>query len=237
MEKDDLHSLTRQYKQDRNPKTLERIVQGLQPTIDHTLYSLNTADDPVVRNKAWIVAAKSVDKYDPDSHEGVELPTFVSSQLRQLTRDVRHSRAPIQMPERIQLDAYKMNNATRQFEDEHGREPDMLELADYTGMPMKRLKKLNQYQFAVPTEESVGEVAGQQEPDYSVDAMEMIYHDSDHTDRKIMELKMGYGGFTPMTPKDVATKLNLTPTQLSRRSMRIAKRISELESDIQEVNK
>jgi DNA-directed RNA polymerase specialized sigma subunit len=219
------------YRANPAPDTLHGVVKTLAPTINYALASVNAVDDPLVRSKAQIYAAQAVAKYDPVY--GANLATHVGHQLRQLTRTARQSRAPVKIPERVQLDSFKLSEAKKSFMDEFGHEPDILELADHTGMPVKHIEKLNRYQFSIPSEEGYGADIEHEGPDFAKDALEYIHHDSDHTDRRILELKLGYGGHAPLNPQEVGAKLKLTPSQLSRRSMRLAKRIHEVQSALE----
>lgn len=220
------------YKVDPRPEKLHAVVSALQPTINYALGQVNAFGDPLVSSKATLYAAEAVEKYDPKF--GASLPTFVTSHLRQLSRTARQSRSPVRIPERIQLDSFKMSQARTRYADENGREPDMLELADYTGVPMKRLEKINRYQFSIPSEAQVGDTE-QEGPDYDREAMEYVYHDADHTDRRILEMKTGFGGHPVMAPKDIAFQLRLTPTQLTRRSIRLTNRINKLRDSLTQI--
>ena len=229
---DDQHidHLYQNYKAKPTQENLASVVKGLEPTINYALSSVGSFDDPLVHGKARIYAANAVEKYDPSF--GASLPTHVSSQLRQLSRTARQSRSPVKLPERIQLDSYRMNQSIKSFEDTHGREPDTLELADHSGMPVERIAKVRKYQMAVPTEGAVGDAFQESEPDFEKEAVDYVYHDCDHTDRRILEMKTGYGGHPVTSPKETAMKLNLTPTQLTRRSMRLTKRINEIQAGL-----
>ena len=201
------------------------VLRSLRPTIDFNLAQYNAGNDPLVRAKAMSYAADAVKKFDPSM--GVKLTTHLSAQLRQLSRVVRQSRSPVRIPERMQLEAMNLNHARTRFFDEHGREPDTLELADFTGTPVKRIEKIRKYQVAIPSEAAMGEQA-HAEPDYDSEALDYVFHDSDHVDRRILEMKLGYAGHPVMTPKAIATALRLSPTQLSRRSARLALRINSI---------
>ena len=225
MEDLDIDQAYAAYQADPNPDNLTRVVKGLRPTIDYGLAQYNAAQDPLLRAKAMSFAVDAVQKFNPTM--GASLPTFLSSQLRQLSRAARQSRSPVKIPERLQIEAMKLNHARKAFFDEHGREPDTLELADYTGTPVKRIEKVRRYQVAVPSEEAMGEQPDT-EPDFDREALEYVYHDSDHLDRRVLEMKMGYAGHPVMEPKAIATALNLSPTQLSRRSARLAMRINSI---------
>lgn len=75
-----------------------------------------------------------------------------------------------------------------------------------------------------------------QTPDYEKEALRMIYYDSDHVDRKIMEYKMGYGGKRQMPANQVSEKLKISPSQVTRRSQRISKRIINILEDQNAIN-
>jgi hypothetical protein len=213
------------YRQKPGPDTLHAVVRTLKPTIQYSLGAVGALGDPLLEAKANLHAATAVERYDP-AH-GAALPTFVASSLRQLARDSRLSRSPVNLPDRVQLDAYTLHRATSAFVDQHGREPDTLELADATGLPVKRITKLRGFQKTVPSESQVGDV-GQEGPDWDREALEYAYHDSDHTDRRILEMKTGYGGHPVLSPKETALRLKLTPSQLSRRSARLTARINKI---------
>lgn len=224
------------YQAERSPENLSKVVDSLGPTIKYSLAQYNSMDDPLVHGHARLFAAHAVEQFDP-THEGAaSLPTFVSSHLRQLNRTVRQSRSPVNMPERMQLDAYKMSQAVKSFQDEHGREPDSLELADATGMPIKRIAKVRRSQVAVPSEVNGGDLPGNDEPDHDAEALDYVYHDADHTDRRILEMKTGYAGHPVMPPQMIALHLKLTPTQLSRRSMRLTAKINALREGIAKIS-
>ena len=225
-----LDQLYAAYQAQPTQDNLTRVVNGLRPTVDYGLAQFNAAQDPLLRAKAMSFAADAVVKFRPDM--GASLPTFLSSQLRQLSRAARQSRSPVKIPDRIQMEAMKLNQARKSYFDEHVREPDTLELADFTGVPIKRIEKIRKYQVAVPAEQAVGDLEAEG-PDHAIEARDYVYHDSDHVDRRIMELKLGFAGHPIMSPQQVAVALNLSPTQLSRRSARLAMRINKIEQALQ----
>ena len=232
---DDLNTLYGAYQANPTPESLHSVVKALEPTIGYSLASVNASNDPVVRAKASLYAGEAIKKFNPADPDAASLPTFVASHLRQLSRTSRASRSPVSIPERIQLDAYKLDQAKKKFTDRTGREPDMVELADEVKLPIKRIEKIHRYQFSVPSEVSLGGDINEEGPDFDKDAVEYVYHDADYTDRKILEMKTGFGGNPTMIPRDIAIKLNLTPTQLSRRSMRLTDRINKIRDGLTKI--
>lgn len=216
------------YKQNPNQETLGAVVATLKPTIDFQLSSLGAANDPVMRSKALVYTAKAIPKYDPSASA---LPTFISSQLRQLTRDRRMLSTPLKIPERAQLDAFSLHSREQEFIDKNGREPDMAELSDFTGIPIDRISKIRDTMVAVPTEEALGDGSSSSAPDYLEEATKYVHADADHIDRRIIELKTGFGmgeKFQTLRANAIAQKLNISPSQVSRRIVRLVNKIEEI---------
>jgi hypothetical protein len=232
VELSDIDTAHAAYRAAPTPENMHSVIKTLEPTIGYCLASLNAANDPILHGKAMLTAADAVQQYDPE--RGASLPTFVTSQLRQLTREARKQRGPMNLPERVQLDRYKLENAKKEFVDAHGRDPDMLELADHTGLPIKRITKIQAGEMAIGTE-GADSLAGASEPDFEKEALDYVYHDGDHTDRRILDLRVGYAGHPTMEPKDAAVVLHLSPAQLSRRSAKLAYKIQKIHSALSSV--
>lgn len=60
------------------------------------------------------------------------------------------------------------------------------------------------------------------------EAFDFVYHDSDNTDKKILEYTFGYGGSPQITSQEIKRKLKLTETQLRRRKENLARQMKEL---------
>jgi DNA-directed RNA polymerase specialized sigma subunit len=227
-EKDTLDLAYGDYATDPSVDNLNRVVTQLKPTIDYQLASLGSTNDPVMRNKALVFAAQAIPAFDPQRST---LPTYVSSQLRRLSRERRARSTPMRIPERAQLDAYAISKQEQEFIDTHGREPDMIELSDFSGIGLSTLEKIRDTVLASPTEDALGEQNEHLAPDYFHEATTYVYTDSDHIDRKILELKTGHNmGKThvPLKAKQIAAKLKISPSQVSRRSLRLSKKINEI---------
>jgi len=212
------------------------VINSVSPTIHHVLGSIGASGDKHLRSKARTLAAGAVKSYDPT--KGAQLHTWVSRQLLPLRRARRFSDSAAHVPEGIQLDAMTLMKAEQAFIDENDREPDILELADASYLPVKRIENIRKSFRPIPSEgaftNETGDVGipGQSAPDYSDESVEYVYRDADYIDRKILEMKTGYGGSEVLSPKDTAARLNLTPTQLSRRSTKLALQIREIEDAI-----
>lgn len=231
-DKDKLNEVYSAYVADPTPENLNTVVNQLKPTIDYQLASLGSNTDPVMKNKALTYTAQAVKSYNP---EFSALPTYVSSQLRRLSRDRRAVLSPTKVPERLQLEAYQLFKKEQEFIDNNGREPDEGELAEESGVSLKKLKTIRQAMMPLATDETFGEQSENAKPDFLGEATDMVYSEADHVDRKILEYKVGYGKKIPKNLKatEIAAKLKISPSQISRRSMRLSKKINELKEALE----
>lgn len=215
------------YTREPSPANLHKVVDSLKPVMHHALSSIGAQDDPALRIHARTITAQAIKKFDPI--HGANLATWTSNQLQQLRRMRREIQSPVHVPDRTQLDAFKLHQAEQSFFDEHNRMPDVSELSDKVSLPVKRIAKIRRSFLRTPSESAMGTQGAAEETDYAPEAMSYIHRDSDHVDRRIIELKTGYGGETQTDPKTIAEQLKLTPSQLSRRSARITLRLQEIE--------
>lgn len=231
----DIDSLYQSYSSDPTPDNLFNVVDALSPTINYSLSAINASGDKLLRTKARNIAAQAVQKYDPTA--GANLQTWTSNQLMQLRRIKRETQTPVKIPERTQLEAYSLARAEQEFYDKYNREPDLIELADYSKIPKKKIEKIRRTFRKIPEQGALEDMTAQTTTDWTSEALDYIYRDADAIDRKILEMKTGYGGkYEPMEPKDIAIQLSLTPSQLSRRSAKIALQIQDIESALMEVH-
>jgi len=222
------------WKQDPSPGNLKVAVDSLSPTIDNVLRSIGAAGDPYLKTKARVLASGAVKSYDPQY--GANMHTWVSRQLLPLRRMKRRNQSVVDIPESIQLDAFKLMKAENKFLDENDREPDLIELSDITNLPKKRIEKVRALQMPTPAEGAYVDDSGAAvglpggNSDYLSEAMDYVYHDLDYTDRKIMEYKSGYGGSRILPSIEIAKRLKLTPSQLTRRSAKLGYKVQEIEN-------
>lgn len=211
--------------------SLYEVTKSLKPTIDSVVASLGGTGNPQIASRARVIAAKAIQSYDPSS--GASLPTWVSQQLRQLTRDIRRSNSMVRVPDGIQLDGYAIYRAEKEFEDEYGREPTVEELADAAHLSVKRIKDVRTKMRPMITDAGTETEEGSAtlsvaDSDYTQDALDYIYAESDRNDKKILEYTVGYGGAEPISNEKIMEKLKLTPVQLSRRKARLSMRINDV---------
>ena len=221
------------WQQTQAPEDLNAALVSLAPRIDYHLRQYGLGDDNLARGQAKIYAARALKSFDPS--RGAGFATWLDRNMMQLTRFKRTRATPVKVPERTQLDAMTIERAKTSFEEEYGREPELDELADQAGMSISRLDAVRKgFRKMAPESAFDGNVAGAITNDYLSEAMDIVWRESDKVDRRILEMKTGYGGkMEPMSPKDVAVALNMSPVDLSRRSKRIAAKLDEVMENLE----
>ena len=225
------------WKLESNTDNLWECVNSLKPTIDSVLATNGAAGNPQIAAQARVIAAKAIQSYDPT--QGASLATWVTQQLRALSRNIRQTDNIAGVPDKMILDQYAIYRAERELEDELGKEPTLQEIADRTHMSIKRITAINRKTRAVSHEGAYQDGANEYiqggETDFSQDAMDYVYADSDRIDRKLMEYILGYGGKKPLSNQQIMEKLQLTPVQLTRRKQRIAERMKYIIENLEDV--
>jgi DNA-directed RNA polymerase specialized sigma subunit len=186
-----------------------------------------------MKNKARVVAAEAIRSFNPTA--GSALPTWVSNQMLRLRRIKRQTQSVAKVPERVQLDNWAIAQAEQEFMDKHDREPDMQELSDAVKLPIKRIEKVRNAVKKTPSEGALEGAVTTFETDFETDALDYVYNDADYIDRKILEMKTGYGGNEVMAPKLIAQRLKLTPTQLTRRSAKLTMKLQEITAALEDI--
>lgn len=214
-----------------------KAVKSFNPLINQYLIGLGSNGDPQMEAKARIITAKALQTYAPTS--GASPKTWVYNSLRQLTREKRKSNNTIAIPEGVQLDAYTLYRSEQNFIDKNDREPTLIELADMTKLSPKRIEKIRLQMKPVANENSYSNddinLLQGSSSDFSKDAQDYVYMESDYIDKKLIEYMTGYGGVKLKDTKEIMDKLHLTPVQLTRRRARLGIRLKKLMDNLEEV--
>jgi len=212
------------------PENLTALIGAASPVIDSALSSYGSGD-PALRGRAKILAVGAVRSFDPK--QGVALKTHLMNQLKPLHREAAHRSTVVSVPEKMLADSHQLYRSEQEFIDEHGREPNVTELAARTGYSPDRIAKVRE--AAKPAvAESLGvpgtgasHQPGVQRTNPQQIWLEFVHHDLGNIDKKILEWKKGLYGQPVLANQEIAQRLNLSPGAVSQRSARIAARLAE----------
>lgn len=227
---DDFPDFHAQWVKHKTPETNTQLLQRVQPVIDTAVSSYGGASaSPVLRSRARLMALKAMDTYDPKRGN---VRTHLLSQLQGLRRLSAQEQNIIGIPEQVGLDYQKLHSAENELRDSLSRDPSDDELADATGLSVRRIRKVRAFNQPVATGSTVTETADDNydgeiastipNQNRSADAwMEFVYGDLTPTDKLIMDLTLGRNGRRRASTQDIARRLNITPGAVSQRAAKI----------------
>ena len=221
------------WKATPNPHQATLLLGRLQPTIDKAISAHVGNSDPIIRSRAKQLTLQAVKTYDPMK---AKLSTHLFNQLQGLKRIYRKQNQIISVPERISLGQGQLLTADAELQERLGRDPTSNEIADYTGLSLRRIKQIRTapsnampegYYDGLDTEEGGGgfspAVVGPPTGAY----LELVHGDLDIANRFIMEATLGLHGRERLSNQQIAAKLGLTPGAVSQRKAMIQRMVDE----------
>lgn len=213
------------WKKTPNPTTTSAILTKLNPAIDKGLHAhAGGVKDPIMRSHARWLTLTALKTYDPVQSA---LTTHVVNHLQGLKR-IRGRRGHVlKTPERVMLDRARLDEAENVFEDTHGREPSLTELADETGLSMKRISHVRKFrtplsQGFLESQSEGGANAFPAVREQKSDTwLEVVYGDLNNINKKILEWTLGLHGNPILSNQKIAAKLRLSPGAISQRKQSI----------------
>lgn len=140
------------------------------------------------------------------------------------------------IPEQVALDLGHVRESENFLRDKLGRDPSDSELADHTGLSLRRLTYVRRARPAYaegsmvrPTEDGGDDLYSPAVRSRGNGALqqwhEFVYHDLDARDQLIMEHTLGMHGKRVLSNQDVAKRLGISPGAVSQRKARIQQKL------------
>jgi len=215
------------WKKTPTSATRGALLKNVQPVIDSAVYSYaGPKPSPNTRSQARLMAIKAFDTYDPQRGN---MRTHLLSQLQGIRRQSARSQQIISIPERVSLDRRHLREAEESLTDNLGRDPSDLEIADHSGLSLKRIEHIRRAKPGTNTGSILGEDGEVYSPPSTIpgdtntaDAwLEMIYHDLGNADRVILDYTLGLHGAPSQSNREIANRLGLTEGAISQRKQKI----------------
>lgn len=214
--------------QDGDEAASAEVLSELDETINKAI-SAYANGDPQMKTQARIMALDAVKTYDPN--RGAQLSTYVYGQLQRLRRESAQRGNITKVSENVALERAQIERQIREYVADNGEEPTTEQLADLTGLSVKRIDAVMNYKPVVP-DSAVTSPEGDTIPASEVDrALElydrMIYDELDDIDKKIYEWTTGYGKGKVLSQVEIARRLGITPAAVSKRYKRIVEKFGQ----------
>ena len=223
-----------QWRKDKSPEQTRELLSAANPVIDKALTTY-AHGDRTLRAEAKRLALGAFRTYDPA--RGAKLRTHLLVQLQPLHRAYTQRHAITRVPERIQADRFRLARATDELTAARGREPSDEEMADYTGLSVKRIQHVRKFGHGTIAEGQMRtpEGAPTQPQVQAVSPediwVEYVHHDLDPIDKRILEWKIGFRDAPILSNNEIAKRLKITPSAVSQRATKIAHKLEQAEYD------
>ena len=221
-------NLYKQWQQDKTPDNMSALLKSLDGTINSVAATHGATRDSNLKWALRLHLAKDIkNRFDPKK---ASLQTFVYQSLQRTPRIKAQQRSVIHTPESSDTDLRRLRRSRQELIDIHEREPTRAEVADRSGLSIKRLEKLEK-QFGKPSmnlsafHTETGGMDPLGEGDAPATAQERLYHQYavealDSTDRRIYD-SLQYNA--PSSKKEIAASLGISAPAVSQRIEKINK--------------
>lgn len=218
-----------EWTKNKTPATNTRLLNTVQPVVDTALSSYAEAASPALKSRARLLALQAMESYDPAKGN---VRTHLLTNLQRLRRLNAQHQNIIKVPEQVGLDFQKIDTAQEDLRDQLSRDPSDEELADYTGLSVRRIRKVRSFNKPVATgmtdQETTDDVGGDvassvpgRENDKTNAWLDFVYDDLTPTDKLIMDMTLGRHGRRRVSTQEIAKKLNISPGAVSQRAAKI----------------
>lgn len=220
------------WRKDSSDENLSTLLEISTPVLTSALQTYTGGtQDPILTLEAKRLAIEAFPRYDPKK---ASLSTYLMQQLQPLTRALHERASDLKLPQQVWFDSKNLNTAYAQLEGQLGRMPSQQELADKTGLSLKRLGYLEQFKRTGTPESVLREHRPEEFFSPAVrDSTELdwwaaaVYASLSPIDQIIFDHRCGAHGKQKLTNKKIADLLHVTPAAISQRVTMVVNQLKE----------
>lgn len=213
-----------------SPEATGRLLKTVHPVLESGIKAYGGGNaNPMLRSRAKRIAIDALGSYDPARGP---LKPHLLSHLQGLQRFAARQAQVLSVPARVAMDKARLDEGERHLADALGRPASDGELADHTGLGLKRIAHVRAYRPGFAEGQLSGGPAGDDEArdasgigveqaDPTAAKVALIYHELDPVGQAIVDHGFGLHGRPRLRVGQVARRLGLTPGAISQRGKRI----------------
>lgn len=216
------------------PETRSTLLTAVDPVINQAIKSYGGAStgSPMLRSRARRIALDSFSAYNPQRGS---LRTHLMHRLRRLQRVGAQDAQIIPVPEQVALERQHLDEEERELRIRLGREPSSQQVADATGLSLKRIGYIRQAKPPIATGTLVAQDPSRtpastmpgQDDAFARGWEELVYHDLGEIDQVVFDYLLGAHGQRKLTTTEIARRLGVTPSAISQRAAKIQTQLDE----------
>jgi len=222
----DILAEVERYKKTRDEAAFKNIMNYLEPTIDQAIRVFGQGNE-ALRGQAKLLIINALDSYDPNKGD---LKIHVLLQLQRLRR-LSGQTNPVNVPETVKLTLIQIQQAEKELQDKYGRPPSDQEIADYTGLSIKKIQKAREYMQGIAESNVEGiEAVTERQKELEQDRKELwvqaIYTELSPIEQYILDCAYGRNGRKKKTLQEIANDLKLPVSTVHAKLKKIEELIS-----------
>ena len=211
----------------KQPDHLRPLIQSLRPFIKSQadLWATRNRDIPpaAIRAEFMNQAVAALETYDPTK---AALNTHIGHRLKKAQRFVTSYQNPARIPENRIYRVRDLQDATTHLDQQFGRPPTQLELADHLKWSPRQVDLLQrEIRKARPTSQFSSDPF-KTSPSRHQEILRLLPYELTTDERSVFEHLYGIGGKPQLEPGQIATTLNMSAPKVSRLKKSIADKYS-----------
>lgn len=207
----------------KKPKSMKPLLTQFRGTINSQVnkYRANpNIPQSALRAEFTNRAIEAFDNYDPS--RGASLHTHVNWQMMKGRRFVTTYSNVGRIPESRAYKVGEFINIKSDLTDRFGREPTAHELADKLKWPVKQVTSMQQeVRREVPTSVLAADSVADK-PSREAEVIRLIQYELSPEEQLVLEYTYGLNGKPNLRPGDIASKMKMPPSKVSRMKLGIA---------------
>lgn len=224
---DNEQELWKQWKKNPGDETLRPLLLAMDSTIMKRVNMFNTAEvpKPVLQITAKKMAVEAFENYNPKKSS---LKTHTYNYLKQLTRFVGDRQNTAKIPENRRIKITQYRTAMSNLEEKLGRDPSFQELSANLKWPLNEVQRMDaelRGSTVSSTFEGDSVLAGDSSRERRI--IRNIYYELNPEEALVFEYLLGERGKPQMTESEIASKLNMSITKVSRIKHKIVTKIDQ----------
>jgi len=224
---------------DPSQDNMSSLLAKLDPVINKVIYSNSASGDPGIKMAAKLHLAKAMPNYDPKRGAGLE--TFAVSELRRLPRIIEKRSAAIPIYEGAKLNLNLISAKEREYKAANGVDPTDEQLADASGMSIKKMTYLRKKYSPTMTDAQFSASRVNDNGDETGDGIatnnyergtfikQLLYADLGSIDQRIFEMAHGLNGKKQESQTHIAHTLGLSNAAITNHLKKINAQLAEME--------
>jgi hypothetical protein len=219
------------YQKSPTPELADRLVSAGRPLLNKAMRAYVGTESPAARAKAKSILLQAAARYDPKT---AKPETYFLTHLQSLRRYGANLAAPVRVPDRVRLDAPRVDRHAEDLRLELGREPSDAEIADRSGLPVDRIAKARGVGAAfvgATVPEGLAYVTPGPVGAARSAWARYVYHDlKSPVAQLVMEHSMGLNGKPVLSTNEIARLAGVSPGAISQHKAKIDRMLAEYES-------